>query len=86
MPGRDVERLEVVPVVLDLGTFRDRVAHAHEDVLELALHLRDEVQVTARSPVAAEGEVERGPAAADAAASASIASRLARHALRDALP
>ena len=47
VPGQDVERLEVVPVVLDLGTLRDAVAHAHEDVFELALHLGDEVEVPA---------------------------------------
>ena len=56
--GRDVERLEVVPVVLDLGALGDAVAQAHEDVLELALHLGDEVEVPARAAVAAEGEVE----------------------------
>ena len=54
MRGRHVERLEVVPVVLDLRAFHDPVAHAHEDVLELALHLRDEVEVSARATVPAE--------------------------------
>ena len=56
--GHHVERLEVVPVVLDLGALHDAVAHAHEDVLELALHLGDEVEVAAAAAVAAEGEVE----------------------------
>src|SRR5436190_58224 len=45
--GRDVERLEVVPVVLDLRTFGDAVSEAGEDVLQLALDLRDEVQMPA---------------------------------------
>ena len=47
VPGHHVERLEVVPVVFDLGTLHDPVAHADEDVLELALHLGDEVEVPA---------------------------------------
>ena len=46
--GHHVERLEVVPVVLDLGTLHHAVAHAHEDVLELALHLGDEMEVATR--------------------------------------
>ena len=37
MGGRDVESFEVVPVTLDFGSVRDRKAHSHEDVLELAL-------------------------------------------------
>ena len=37
---RDVERLEVVPVALDLGALGDGEAHRHEDVLELALGQR----------------------------------------------
>ena len=56
--GRDVERFEVVVVVFDLGALHHEVAHAHEDVFELALHLRDEVQVPAFGAVAAEREVE----------------------------
>ena len=39
--GRDVERLEVVAVVLDLGPVRDRVAHAEEDLLDLAAYQGD---------------------------------------------
>ena len=72
-----VERLEVVPVVLDLGAFHHEVAHAHEDVLELTLHLRDEMQVAARSPVTAEGEVEARPSAQTRPRPAASSARLA---------
>ena len=61
--GRHVERLEVVPVVLDLGAFHDAVAHAHEDVFELALHLRDQVEVPTGATVPADGEVDARPVA-----------------------
>src|SRR5262249_34789828 len=37
---RRVERLEVVPRVLDLGALGDHVAHAEEDLLDLAADLR----------------------------------------------
>ena len=50
MAGREVERLEVVPVVLDLGPFGDPVAEADEDVLELALALGDQVRCPRRRP------------------------------------
>ena len=53
--GREVQRLEVVPVVLDLGAFGDLVAEADEHVLELAPALGDEVQVAA-----ARGRARRG--------------------------
>jgi len=56
--GRDVERLEVVPVVLDLRTLGDAVTEADEDVLELALDLGHEVQVTAHATVRSRGQVE----------------------------
>ena len=56
--GRDVERLEVVPVGLDLGTFGDGEAHADEHVLEPILGLRDEVQVPAPGGASHLGEVE----------------------------
>ena len=55
---RDVERLEVVPVVLDLGSLGDAVPEPDEDVLELPLHLRDEVEVAPAGAVAAGGEVD----------------------------
>ncbi len=58
MGRRDVERLEVVPVVLDLGALGDPVAEPDEDVLELAPHLRHEVQVPEAPSVAPEREVD----------------------------
>ena len=58
MARREVQRLEVVPVELDLGTFGDLVAHADEHVLELAPDPRDRMQVPAPVLVAAEREVE----------------------------
>src|SRR5699024_7841323 len=60
MAGREVERLEVVPVVLDLGSAEQSVAEADEDVLQLAPDLGDEVEVTAPVAAAAERQVERG--------------------------
>ena len=42
--GREVEGLEVVEVVLDLGAVGDRVAHAQEDVLDLAPDDRERVE------------------------------------------
>ena len=59
--GRDVQRLEVVPVVLDLGALGDPVPEPDEDVLELAADLRDEVQVAAAPAVPADRQVERRP-------------------------
>ena len=59
------------------GPSIDAVAHAHEDVLELALHLGDEVEVPARPTVAAEREVE--PVAL--AGRAGLGGRRARRAL-----
>src|SRR2546423_9835799 len=58
MRRRDVERLEVVPVVLDLRTFGDAVPQPGEDVLQLALDLRDEMQMPPGTAVAAGGQVE----------------------------
>ena len=46
-PGRHVERLEVVPVALDLGALGDREAEADEHVLEALPRLGDEVGVAA---------------------------------------
>jgi hypothetical protein len=56
--GRDVERLEVVPVRFDLGPFGDREPHADEHVLEAVAGLGDEVEVAAWRHVADLGEVE----------------------------
>ena len=55
---RDVQCLEVVPVVLDLGPLGDPVPEPDEDVLELALDLRDEVQVPPVASVGTRGQVE----------------------------
>ena len=54
------ERVEVVPGVGDLGAFVDLEAHAEEDVLDLALHLGQQVQASAREGVAGQRDVERG--------------------------
>ena len=48
MPGREVERVEVVARGLDLAAVDDRVAEPEEDVLDLAADLRDEVEPAAR--------------------------------------
>src|SRR5437660_910650 len=58
MRRRDVERLEVVPVVLDLRPFGDAVSQPGEDVLKLALNLRDEMQMPSGTAVPAGGQVE----------------------------
>ena len=42
---REVERLEVVEVLLDLGTFGDLEAHISEDLGELGLHARERVRL-----------------------------------------
>ena len=47
MPGREVERVEVVARRLDLAAVHDRVAEPEEDVLDLAPDLRDEVELAA---------------------------------------
>ncbi len=39
----DIERLEVVIVVLDFGTFNDVEAHAHEYIFHFALNCRERV-------------------------------------------
>ena len=48
MPGREVERVEVVAGRLDLAAVDDPVAEPEEDVLDLAPDLGDQVQVAAR--------------------------------------
>ncbi len=47
-----------MPVVLDLGTFGDAVPEPGEDVLQLTLYLRDEVEVPAGEAVATGGEID----------------------------
>ena len=56
--GREVERLEVEPVGLDLGPLGHLVAHAHEHVFELAPDPGDRVQVPAAVAAASGREVE----------------------------
>ena len=58
MPDRHVQRLEVVPVGLDLWTFGDLEAETDEDVLQALPCLRDEVGVTASRLADELGEVE----------------------------
>ena len=55
---RHVERLEVVPVGLDLGALGDGEAHADEHVLEALPRLGDEVGVAERGVAERLGEVE----------------------------
>ena len=56
--GREVERPEVVPLRLDLGALRHRVAHGAEHVLEAPLRLRDDVQPPHLRGLVQFGEVE----------------------------
>src|SRR5918999_1462285 len=58
MPGREVERVEVVVRRLDLAPVDDPVAEAEEDVLDLAADLRDQVEVSARPRVARKRHVD----------------------------
>ena len=63
--GRHVERLEVVPVGLHLGTLGHREPEPDEDVLEALPRLRDDVGVAAAGGAGELGEVE--PFGGDAA-------------------
>jgi hypothetical protein len=54
-----VERGEVVVVELHLRPFDDAVAHAHEDVLELAPRRGQQVQVPCVERLARQGDVDR---------------------------
>ena len=56
--GGCVERLEVVVVGLDLGTLGDLVAHADEDVLDLAARRSDQVQVAQRERTTRQRDVD----------------------------
>src|SRR4051812_1382627 len=60
MRRRHVEGLEVVPVGLDLRPLRYRVAHGHEQVLELVAGLGHEVTMSPRRTPALDdfGQVE----------------------------
>ena len=59
MAGIGRERVEVVPGVRHLGALVDLEAHAEEDVLDLALDLRQEVQPPAPEPLARQRHVDR---------------------------
>ena len=49
MLGRHVQRVEAVPLVLDLGTFDDREAHAREDVFHAIAHDGERMAVAERA-------------------------------------
>ena len=55
---RHVERREVVPLGLDLGTLGNLIAHAEEDPLELLPDLGDEVRVAGALAREDFGEIE----------------------------
>ena len=55
---RNVQRLEVVVVVFDLGTVDDGVAHSEEYVLKLTLYESERVCVTGTYLVSGNGNVE----------------------------
>ncbi len=59
MAGIGRERVEVVPGVRHFGALVDLEAHAEEDVLDLALDLRQEVQPPAPERLAGQRHVER---------------------------
>src|SRR6266849_865740 len=59
MAGRDVERLEVVPLGLDLRAELDLVAQRFEHRLDLALHLGEHVDVAATDRRAWKRDVDR---------------------------
>ena len=58
MVGREVERLEVVVIGLDLGPFGDRVSHPLEDFDDL-IHRPYERMLNAKlAPVSGQGDIE----------------------------
>jgi hypothetical protein len=57
MVPRDVQRLEVVPLVLDLRALRDAIPHAGEHVDDLRLHDRERVQGAGARPPTGERDV-----------------------------
>ena len=59
MVVREVERLEVVVVVLHLGPLGDAVAELGEDLLHLADDQGHRVEAAERRPAAGEGDVDR---------------------------
>jgi hypothetical protein len=56
---RDVERAEIVPIVLDLRTGRDREAQIGENLGELVHHLADRVNATLWPARNGQGHVQR---------------------------
>ena len=58
MRRRHVQRVEEVVRRLDFAALDDLVAHAEEDVLDLAPHLRDHVQTAAPLSLARQRDVE----------------------------
>ena len=75
----DVERGEIVPVVLDLGPGRDREAEIGEDLGELVHHLADRMDaaLARRRRPAGSCRAARSPAARSSAAPSSAALRAA---------
>src|SRR2546427_677770 len=57
MIGRDVQRIEVVPFVLNLWAFHDPVTHSHEDVDDLLLHDGQGMERPGSAPAARQGDV-----------------------------
>ncbi len=60
VPGSVVERVEVLPHGRDLVAVPDLVAHAEEDVLDLAADLRQQVQPAAVHGLAGDRDVDAG--------------------------
>ena len=58
MLGRHVQRVEAVPLVLDLGTFDDREAHAREDVFHAIAHDGQRMPVAERRAAARQRDVD----------------------------
>ena len=57
MLGRNIERGEIVEVVLDIGAERDREAHRSEDFGDLLDHLGDRMQGALRIRRGGQGDV-----------------------------
>src|SRR5919202_1411390 len=58
VPDRRVERVEVVVGVLDLAAVEDLVAEAEEEILDLAPHLREQVEAAAPRRLARKRDVD----------------------------
>jgi hypothetical protein len=58
MIGRNVERLEIVPLVLNLRPVGDREAQPPHNVLQLLDRLRDRVQMAEPQRLARNGRIE----------------------------